>query len=259
MTKEELEQFTALAKKYTKGEDKDAVLAVLKADMHEVFQEVNDGGRAAANVDNKKTVTELETAKKQAEDRAAAAEQKAAELEKKAPDVTAVRTQYESQITELQAKHKKDLQAKDQLLDDFQIGLERGKLVDELDAAGIDREYAAEVLAKRDDVRNRFRKREDGKVGVLKAPDSDMFFVAGEKTAVQLLAEELAAKVGDKWKKSKVAGKGTGVNNEGGGGPDGDGKLSERAKKIREEEAQRGKAATEGRSSGFEKLSGRKQ
>lgn len=262
MTPEELTQFTELAKKYEAGKDKEAVLKVVKEHAHEVFQDINDGGRSAANKDNEKKLGEKDTEITRIKLELTDAQTKLQEAEKKTPDLTQLRTKYEADIQKLQADHTKALQEKDQLLLDREIDQARDTLVDALEKAGVDREYASAVLVQRPEVKGRLKHRpDDKKVGVLKKGETELFLVPTEsKTAVELLADELAQNVHVKWKTSSVKG-GTntgGSGGTGGGGAGGGGSSADRFEKIRQEEANRSKQSEAARSrpTGIERLRG---
>ncbi len=106
MTDEELVQFAALAKKYERDKDKEKVMTIVKDDLHEVFQEINDNGRSAANtaagIKLEQAKQELTTQINNLKLEKADLDTKITELESKQPDIVKLRTGYENQVKELE-------------------------------------------------------------------------------------------------------------------------------------------------------------
>lgn len=219
MTAEELTQFKALAKKY-EAKDKDEVLGVLKADVHEVFQDINDGGRRAANEANKTKMDSLEAKVTTAEAAKVAAEKKVTELNGQAPDAARLKETYDRSIADLQSTHKTELEAKDGVILTERISNAKKELVTALVKAGIDEEYASTIMVEKAEVRDRLKPGQDGKIQIMKS-GSDLPLVppGGDKTIYNLLAEELAPTVTDRWKTSKVK-RGSGNTGSEGGADD---------------------------------------
>lgn len=217
MNADELKQFTELAKKF-EAKDLEEVKKVVQSSMHPVFQDINDGGRAAANADNKqkleKTQQQLD-AEKQAREKA---ETDLKALEGKAPEATKLKEKYDAEVTLIRQQSEQKVKETEKQLLEERLEVAKAKLSKELEDLKVDPEYASTVLVAREDVVARLKPGEKGKVDVLKAGSQDVTIVPAEgKTAVKHLAEELAEKVPDRWKTSKVK-RGSGTHGSGGGG-----------------------------------------
>lgn len=261
MTPEELKQFGELAKKY-EDKDKDQVLKIIKDDIHPVFQDINDGGRTAANKANEKKVKELETARDEAQTKMEKAEADLAELNGKAPDAAKLREKYEKDLKDAREDFgKKELALKNQLKDatkETQVE----KLVDILERDyGVDRDYAQEVLVRKSEHAERIQIGDDRKLTVLKKGTTDIPLVPpsdGKKTLLHLLADDMVVGLDPKWKTSKVN---RGSSTQGSGGGSGPTEGNE-FKNLRKEVQEREKKATKAKAetpSGYERLrSGRR-
>jgi len=216
MDTKELEQFEALAKKYTKGENKDAVLKIIKEHTHEVFQEINDGGRSAAMADNK---AKLEKAEGDAKDFKAKFEKAEADLKaigEKSPDLQKLREAHDKQLADLRKEYEGKVEAATKETIQVRLDAAKQQLIRKLQDQRVDADYASTVLANKPDVLERIQV--DGStIRVLKAGSKDLHIVPGEnKDALDHLAEELAEKTDKKWKVSGVSrGSGT-TGNQGG-------------------------------------------
>jgi hypothetical protein len=91
MTDEEFKQLEELAGKFEDAKDRGRVAKAIQSKMHPVFQDINDGGRAAANKDNEQKVASLTTERDQLKTRAEKAEGDLKDLDGKAPDATKLR------------------------------------------------------------------------------------------------------------------------------------------------------------------------
>lgn len=246
MTDAELEQFEALAKKF-EPKDREKVIKITQSTMHPVFQEINDGGRAAANKDHEKKIGELTTESSGFKTRAEAAEGQLKLIDEKAPDVAKLRKTFDQELETERGKFQTTLSTKDQELADARLDRAVDQLINELAASphAVDRDYAETVLAKKADVRSRLIA--DGKVvRVLKQGSTEMHIVPAEgRTAIQHLADELAETVDAKW---KTAGKSRGSGTKGSEG--GSNSKGERYEEIRKETAARTKTRAEARESG---------
>ena len=256
----ELKQFGELAKKFEPA-DKEAVLKVVKDDIHPVFQDINDGGRAAANKDNTAKVTKLEKERDDALGKVQKAEKDLADLNGQAPDAAKLRKKYEDDLnTEREEFTKKENAYKAQLKD-TRKDMYAGKLVDILaDPTGpyqIDRDYAETILIRKAEVVDRIVVADDGKLTVLKKGTTDIPLVPpsdDKKTVLHLLADDAVVGVEPKWKTSKVK-RGSGTQGSGGGdGTTEDGKTV--FAEIRKTVAEKEKTGAEKRSkpSGFERM-----
>ena len=254
MTEEELKQFEALAAKFEPEKEKDVVLKLVQSKLHPVFQEINDGGRAAANLlaDQKyKTLETNFTTEKQLREKL---EKDLKELDGKAPEVARVREQYDRDLAALRADKENATKSKDEEL----LAERRDRGVDRVTfflADLVDPDYARTVLHNDPRVKDRIAiNPATGKAGVLKAGTTDTFLTdAGDKTAFELLAEEVAKAVPVKWRRANVN-KGSGTEGSQGGGTDQKDVYSE----IRKDEKERLEAQQKLRSgsAGLEKLRG---
>lgn len=265
MTPDELKQFGELAKKFEPA-DKDAVLKIVKDDIHPVFQDINDGGRTAANVAND---TKIKTITKERDDalvKVQKAEKDLADLNGQAPDAAKLRKKYEDDVAIAREEFaKKENTLKAQLRDTRKDG-HLDKLVDLLaDPTGpyqIDRDYASTILIKKPEVVSRLAVDDDGKLTVFKQGSTELPMVPptdGKKTLLHLVADDVVTGVDAKWKVSGVK-RGSGTKGSGGGDSD----KGDKAKvydNIRTEVQKKEKAGTErnNKPSGYEKLrSGRR-
>jgi hypothetical protein len=255
MTEDELKQFGDLAKKF-EDKDKDAVLKILKKDVHPVFQEINDGGRSAANADIK---PKLEKAEKEAGEfkaRAEKAENDLKELEGKAPDAAALRKKYEDDLKKERETLQGQIDAAKKETVEVRLENARQKLIDKLVSGDdqIDREYANTVIANRDDVKARIKLDEKNAVRVLKEGSQDLFIVPADgKDALDHLAGEIAGKVDDKWKGSKVRRGSNTTTGTGGSGTKNEFDEIRESVKGRSEERSKSREA----GSGLDRLGGR--
>lgn len=256
MTDEELKQFGELAKKF-EAKDKEAVLKVVRADIHPVFQEINDGGRTAANTDHKTKLDALTAERDGLKTRAEKAEQDLKELDGKAPDATKLREKYETDLKAERDKHAVELTKRDQDIVGVRLEVAKQRLVEKLASEGreIDPEYASTVVVNRQDIVDRIQVTKDSPdIKVLKAGSRDLHIVPADgKDALDHLADEVAAGVADKWKGSKVR-KGSGSNT----GAGGSGGSKDRFENIRERAKTRSeeKAKSKEQGSGLDRLSG---
>lgn len=217
MTDAELTQFKELAKKF-EDKDKDQVLSVLKADIHPVFQEINDGGRAAANKDSDRKLATQKGELDQFKTRAETAETQLTELNGKAPDAAKIKDTYERQLQDQKKEYDTSLTKKDELLLAEKMTTATTALADKLEKLGIDREYATTIVVNRQDVRDRIKPQLDGETQILKkGSDLPLVSPGDGKTVIDLLSAELESTVEPKWRTSKVVrGSGT-TGNQGGG------------------------------------------
>lgn len=257
MTDDELKQFEELAGKF-EPKDKERVSKVVQSKMHPVFQDINDGGRAAANKDNEKKLSEVTTERDTFKTRAEKAETDLKELEGKAPDATKLREKYEADLRKEREENARKLAEKDQQAVNIRLEVAKQRLVDKLAEAGeVDREYASTVLVQKPEVVNRLQvKAESPDVKVLKQGSTELHIVPADgKDALDHLAEELAANIPDKWKGSKVR-SGSGANG-GNGGTSGSEDRFENARKRGEGRSKdREKAKETG--SGLDRLGSRR-
>lgn len=261
MTEDELKQFTELAKKYEPA-NRDTVTAVIRESAHEVFQEINDGGRAAANRDNQakldKATTDLATATterdKAVEDLKAVGD--------KIPAAAELRKTYEEDLRKANDQFAvKEVELKNQLKAERHRTVVNS-LVDKLvfDHA-IDREYAQTIIAQRQDINARISVDEGNKTTVYKEGTTDIPLVApnDDTTVIDLLATQVAAKVEPKWKTSKVK---RGSNNRGSGGEEavdqGDATEYDAIRKQVQERNDSARDSNNSRKSGHERLAGRR-
>lgn len=253
MTDEELKQFGELAKKY-EAKDKDVVMKIVKDSIHPVFQDINDGGRSAANADSKKKIEDLEKKLETSDAAKTKAEADLAELEGKAPEAAKLKQKYEDEITKVRNTEKDNLSAKDKELLEERLEVAKSRLKTALGKHKIDEEYIDTILLQRGDVLARLKPGPKGKVDVLKAGSTDLTIVPPEgKTAVDIYAEELAPTVPTRWQVSGVK-KGSATSGSSGGGSG----TGDRFTAIREEVKAETKQKQErsAKRSGLERLSG---
>lgn len=257
MNAEELKQFGELAKKFEPA-DKDAVLKIVKDDIHPVFQDINDGGRTAANTANATKTAKLEKDLADANAKAAKIQKDLDDLNGQAPDAAKLRQKYETEIAAERQRAEDATKALKNQLKDTRKDVHLGKLVDVLERDyQVDREYAETILIKKPEVADRIVVDDDGKLTVLKKGTTDIPLVPpseGKKTLLHLLADDVMPTVENKWKTSKVN-RGSGTQGSGGGGGE-----KEEGKAvfagIRTKMAEKEKAGAEGRTkaTGYEKL-----
>jgi hypothetical protein len=204
LTDAELATMSELAKKADK-EDLPKVKALIQKDLHPVFQEINDGGRSAANAEAATKLAKAEEKATEAISKAAKAEADLKELREKNPDAAEQIRKAEEKVERAKEKAKEE---RDQL--EGQLSSERearavSDLVKELIAAGVDPEYAGTVMAEKREIRDRIRIK-DGKVEVLQKGNKELTITPADgRTAIDHLAEELVKDVADKWKTSNVS------------------------------------------------------
>ena len=218
MNAEELKQWEELTAKF-EPTNKDAVLTAIREKAHDVFQDINDGGRAAANRDNQVKIEKAEKDLKDAQDLLEKVKSDYAILEKKTPELADARKAYEEDLRKAQTQfEQKELELKG-LLQKERHKNAVTQLVDRLvrDHA-VDREYAEAVLAQKPALLERISVDEKtGKVTVYKEGTTDIPLVApnDETSVIDLLAKQVAEKVDPKWKSSKVK-RGSGTRGSGG-------------------------------------------
>lgn len=266
MTPDELKQFGELAKKFEPA-DKDAVVKIVKDDIHPVFQDINDGGRSAANLANE---TKVKAVTKERDDALAKVKKAEGDLEAlngQAPDAAKLRLKYEQDL----AAARTDFEGKEKVLKaqlkDTRKDTNLSKLVDILaDPTGayqVDRDYAETVLIKKDEVVSRVLIDDDGKLTVTKKGAPDIPLVPpsdGKKTLLHLLADDAVAGLDPKWKTSKVK-RGSSTQGSGGGESTDTTEGKKLYEGIRETVGKKEKAGAERAKgpSGYEKLrSGRR-
>lgn len=262
MTDDELTQFATLAKKYERVKDKEKVLALVSADMHEVFQEINDRGHSAATKAKQADIDKLSGDLTEFKTRAETAEGKLKSFDDKAPDVAKVRETYENAEKALRQEYDKRIQdmtvaqdtalkSKDEALVNVRFGVVKRDLVSKMADSkfGVDKEYAETILVEKPDVKSRIKVDADGSVKVLKKGSTDMFIAPAEgKSPLDHLAEELSEGVEAKW---KVSGNGRGSATRGSeGGSAGNGSLSEKFDATRARVAESAKAAAAAKTGG---------
>lgn len=270
MTEDELKQFKELAGKYERGKDKEAVKKIFSESIHEVFQEVNDGGHSAATKTKQAEIDALSTQLTEVKTRAETAEGKLKAFDDKAPDVAkvretyeaaekALRQQYDETIKNTEAKFTQQLTEKEQALLNTRLDVTKRDLVSRLvdPKFGVDKEYAETVLMAKPEVAGRLKVDADGSVKVLKKGSTDMYIVPAEgRTAIDHLAEELGDTVDERWKTTGVRGGSGSRGSEGGGGKAGTGQQFEA---LRERVQAQEKARSETRAtSGLDRLGGRR-
>lgn len=254
MTDDELKQFGELAKKY-EPKDKAAVLKIVQTDIHPVFQDINDGGRTAANADLKPRLDKATADLEAITTRATKAENDLKELEGKAPDATKLREKYEADLKQEREKHQAEINTRDSEVVNVRREVAKTKLVDRLaDKYEVDREYASTVLVNRQDINDRIQVDKSSNVKVLKAGSTDLHIVPAEgRDSLDHLAEEVAGSVDAKWKSTKVR---KGADSKSGGGGTGEASrfdaVRERAKGPSQEREAARKAG-----SGLDRLGGR--
>lgn len=260
MNDTELKQFKELAKKY-EAKDKAEVLKIVQDDIHEVFQEINDNGRTAANNDNKKTVTDLTKERDKFKADFERVDKQLKELDGKAPDAAKLREEHNREVQKLEDRFKTELGTKEQEVLQAELRLARERLTDKLAALKVDREYSKTILANRDDVVTRLvpERTSDGKVRVkvLRKDSKELEIVpANNKDPLDHLAEELAGGVEAKWKNSGVQKGSATKGSEGGTGRD----STDRFEQARSRAKTRSEAAEAARKGGsaLERLGGRK-
>lgn len=227
MNDTELKQFQDLAKKYEPGKDKEKVSKIVQDDLHEVFQDINDGGRTAANNENKTKLTAAEQARDKFKTDFERVDKQLKELDGKAPDAAALRKVHQEEVDKLENGHKQVLSSKEAEVLQANLELARERLTDRLDRLKVDREYSKTVLTQRDDVRSRLvpERTSDGKVRVrvLRKDSKELDIVpATGKDPLDHFAEELAATVDPKWKNSGVKRGSETKGTEGGAGTSND-------------------------------------
>lgn len=265
MTPDELKQFGELAKKFEPA-DKDAVLKIVKDDIHPVFQDINDGGRSAANLANDTKVKAVTKERDDALAKVTKAEKDLADLNGQAPDAAKLRKKYEEDVATAREDFlKKETVLKAQLRDTRKDS-HLDKLVDILaDPTGpyqIDREYATTILIKKPEVVSRLAVDDDGKLTVFKQGSTELPLVPptdGKKTLLHLVADDVVTGVEAKWKVSGVK-RGSGTKGSGAGDVD-KGEKGKVFANIRREVETKEKAGAERNKgpSGYDKLrSGRR-
>ncbi len=207
LSTEEITQLTELAKKFEPA-NTDAVHSIVQTHFHPVFQRINDGGRAAANADNKAKLEEKENLVRTTQGLLDKAKEDLKLLTEKTPEVAVLRREYEEKIRGLEATHKTQLEERDRLVVQGHQDRAVSDFVSTITTLGVDAEYARTVLASRADIKSRIRVK-DGKVEVLQAGQQELTITpAANKTSIDHLAEEVFGTVGDKWKVSKISGRG---------------------------------------------------
>lgn len=265
MTPEELKQFGELAKKFEPA-DKDAVLKIVKDDIHPVFQDINDGGRSAANATADVKIKKLEGERDGALKKVEKAEKDLADLNGQAPDAAKLRTKYENDLTAARTEFDAKTVALKNQLKDTRKDNNLTKLVDILsDPTGdylVNREYAETILVKKAEVADRIVIDDDGKLTVLKKGTTDIPLVPpseGKKTLLHLLADDIAPGVEKTW---KISGVKRGSSTKGSGGGEGEASGDKKVfDEIRTKTKEKEKVAVEAKKgpTGYEKLrSGRR-
>ena len=127
------------------------------------------------------------------------------EMEDNQPDLAAIRDQHRTEITEIKDGFKADLADRDQKVMDERLRNARTDLASKLEhECGIDPDYAREVLVAKDEVKRRLRFAEDGSLLVLQLGRDIEIQPTDEKSAISILAEEVAKGVSPKWVTSKA-------------------------------------------------------
>lgn len=224
MSPEELKQFEELAAKFTpdnelpspgdpntKKKERDIVREIVHGKLHPVFQEINDGGRRAANEEAKTRYATLEQQYNNEKKTREALDAQLRELNGKAPEAAKLQEKYENDLKTTRAEYETKLTAAQRAEFDARVDHSVDLVVLDLIELGVKRPYARTVMAKDEALRSRIAIMPNGKPGVLKAGEKDVFLVPPDgKSVWRLLAEELAPKVENDWKDAKTkSGSGT--------------------------------------------------
>lgn len=127
------------------------------------------------------------------------------EMEDSQPDLAAIRDQHRTEIKEIKDGHKAELADRDQKVKDERLRNARIDLASTLEhECGIDPDYAREVLVSKDEVRRRLSFAEDGSLMVLQLGRDIEIQPTEDKSAISILAEEIAKGVSPKWVTSKA-------------------------------------------------------
>lgn len=157
------------------------------------------------------------------------------------PDIAKIHTDHKAQVDDLQKKHQEELDAVKGKLKATKVDGGKSALTDELVKLGVDRDYAKTVIANREDVVTRVRVDATGEaVEFLQSGGTIPIVQSGDKTPVQLLAEELAKGVPPKFITSQADGGAGG--GAGGGGDKSGGDVAKLADEIRKEAKERREA-----------------
>lgn len=196
-----MDELIEALKKLAAGQgDSAAVVKLLKEQaggLHQaVFQEGFNKGYG-------KMSGELETATARLTTLTAEHEKAKSDLDKarqQNPDVAKLHAEYAEQIKTLERTHEEAKTALQTKLTGLHAAKGRRDLVEALASAGVDREYAQTVVVNRDDVASRIKvDPATGEVQFLQAGQSIPLVVSGDRSAAELLADELAKKVEPRW------------------------------------------------------------
>lgn len=195
--------------------DKDTVIAALQSGAQSIYQGVFDKGHATATSRHAADKTTLEARVTDLESQLVERDKKIKKLETQAPDAAQLQQQHEQAVATLTEKHKQDLKARDELLNNERMLRAESDLRAKLKGR-VDADYVEVLITKvRDGKRLRLDK--DGKAEALQADNGIPFAAASGKTSIDLLADELFTGTPLKFQSSSVDG-GSGTEGGGGGG-----------------------------------------
>ena len=250
----DLKTLKDLAKKF-EAANKDAVLQIVQADMHDVFQAAHDQGHSAATTKAESKVTAATSAKEKAEADLAAANTTIAELRKNTPpSVQELQQRHDRAIQDLQNQHKTEKEGLVNQLQEVKIDQAMDLLVATLaDDFGVDKEYSNTILKAKQDLRKRVRFSEAGHREILQAGKDIAIVGNDQKSDVQLWAAEVAKTVPEKFVNSKVN-RGSGTRGSMGGSEQNGNEYDAIRTEMKAKQEERAKTRTG--SAGLERLGG---
>jgi hypothetical protein len=200
--------------------DRQQVVGALQAQAQPIFQAIFDKGHSTATAKAVTDRSELESKIVGLNTTITQKDQQITELSAKAPDVAALTTKYEGQISQLKNQYKLDLEARDSVLVSERQSRLLSDLRSKLVAGGVDADYA-DVLVNKSSTTKRFKPNKEGKIDVLQADSEAPVVAATGKDVLDVIAEELKTGVPSKFvvatsdSGSEVNGQGKGTSRGG--------------------------------------------
>jgi hypothetical protein len=193
--------------------DRTQVVEGIQKSAQPIFQAIYDRGVGFANAKwgPEKTALEGQVASLTSEKQTL--ETRVRTIEEKTPDLAAERQKFDAQIQAEQQKYEAKLKAAQVQLQAERKSRAVADLKAKLIAAGVDSDYA-DVMTLKPDVQKRINFTDAGTMQVLQANSDIPFAAAGERTGIDLLADEL---------KTGVPAKFLLVNSDAGSGTEGTG------------------------------------
>ena len=165
-------------------------MELLKKHANGLYQSINNLGFGAAQAKLQQQVTDADTARKKAEDRATAAENTLKTEREKHPEVATINKQWETRLAELQAAHEKAIADLTNEGRTSLISRDQSQLEADLVELGVPR-AVAKVVAKDPDLLPARADYDKGKLSVRQAGQSIPMTPASGQTFTQLLAKEI--------------------------------------------------------------------